>query len=308
MFPIKQSTALTIPFFCHDADGDAVTGLSDGDFTKRISQGSGAFAAMTVTITEMENGWYSIPLSTSHSNTLGILTIVFTHASIKQVNLQFRVHARLPDDLAHPTVSGRSFDVTSAGLIGIDLDNTVGSLAAGSEITGLNDPTAAAVADAVWDEAKAGHTAAGSFGEEVQAHSLSTEITALNDPTAAAVADAVWDEAIAGHVAGGSFGEEVQSHSTFDNTADQVIVTTNNDKTGYTLSATGVDDVLDEVVEGTITLRQAVNLFLSVLTGKSSGGGTATLVFRDTADSKNRLSVTVDANGNRTAVGTRDGA
>ena len=79
-------------------------------------------------------------------------------------------------------------------------------------------------------------------------------------------------------------------------------------KTGYELSATGVDAILDEVVENSITFREALSLFLSALTGKSSGGGTATLVFRDTADTKNRLSVTVDANGNRTAVGTRDGS
>ena len=37
-----------------------------------------------------------------------------------------------------------------------------------------------------------------------------------------------------------------------------------------------------------------------------SGGGTSTLVFRDINDAKNRISATVDANGNRTAVGTRD--
>jgi len=76
----------------------------------------------------------------------------------------------------------------------------------------------------------------------------------------------------------------------------------------YSLSIATQSPVMEQgVVEGTITLKQAVALFLSVLTGKSSGGGTATVVFRDTADSKNRLSVTVDADGNRTAVGTRDG-
>ncbi|MCH7793125.1 MAG: histidine ammonia-lyase, partial [Planctomycetes bacterium] len=42
-------------------------------------------------------------------------------------------------------------------------------------------PTAVENADQTWDEAKAGHTAGGSFGEEMQAHALSTEITALND-------------------------------------------------------------------------------------------------------------------------------
>src|SRR3972149_5822426 len=76
----------------------------------------------------------------------------------------------------------------------------------------------------------------------------------------------------------------------------------------YFLSIATQSPVMEQgVVEGTITLKQAVALFLSVLTGKSSGGGTATVVFRDTGDSKNRLSVTVDADGNRTAVGTRDG-
>ena len=55
-----------------------------------------------------------------------------------------------------------------------------------------------------------------------------------------------------------------------------------------------------------ITLAGAFKLILAVLAGKSSGGGTATIVFRDIADSKNRISATVDLDGNRTAVGTRD--
>jgi len=69
------------------------------------------------------------------------------------------------------------------------------------------------------------------------------------------------------------------------------------------------DAVADEEYDndGTaITLRGTIKLLLAVLSGKSSGGGTATIVFRDIADSKNRISATVDANGNRTAVGTRD--
>lgn len=59
--------------------------------------------------------------------------------------------------------------------------------------TNLNDPTAAVIADAVWDEAKAGHVGAGSFGEEVQAHALSSEISALNDLSAAEVNAEVLD-------------------------------------------------------------------------------------------------------------------
>jgi len=126
MYPIKQSTALTVPFFAHDVAGDAVTGLSDGSFTKRISKNGGSFAAMTVTISEMENGWYSIPLSTSHSDTLGLLSITFTNAGSKQINLQFRVSVRIPDDLAFPATTGRSIDVTTGGAVGIDWANVEG--------------------------------------------------------------------------------------------------------------------------------------------------------------------------------------
>lgn len=117
MYPLKQSTALTVVFFAHDINGDAVNSLTDGSWTKRQSKNGGAFAAMTVTVTYMENGWYSLPLSTAHTDTLGINTIVLTNAGCKQVNLQYRVHARLQDDLAFPATSGRSMVVDAAGLV-----------------------------------------------------------------------------------------------------------------------------------------------------------------------------------------------
>jgi len=61
------------------------------------------------------------------------------------------------------------------------------------------------------------------------------------------------------------------------------------------------------VAEGAHTYADLLRLSTAVLTAESSGGGTATIVFRDLGDTKNRISATVDANGNRTAVGTRDG-
>jgi hypothetical protein len=61
------------------------------------------------------------------------------------------------------------------------------ALAKGTGVTGFNDPDSATIADAVWDEAKAGHVAAGSMGEEIQSHALSSEVSALNDLSAAQV-------------------------------------------------------------------------------------------------------------------------
>lgn len=84
-------------------------------------------------------------------------------------------------------------------------------------------------------------------------------------------------------------------------------------------TATACDDVeqvcqvndgstlLDSVagVETGLTVRQALRLMSSALFGKASGLGTTTAVYRDYGDTKDRLTVTVDASGNRSAF-TRD--
>jgi hypothetical protein len=79
------------------------------------------------------------------------------------------------------------------------------------------------------------------------------------------------------------------------------------DKSGFRLSTTGVADIWAYVIEGTWTAVQFMRLFASALLAKCSGMGTTTAVFRDVDDTKNRLSVTVDVDGNRSAFGTRDG-
>lgn len=99
----------------------------------------------------------------------------------------------------------------------------------------------------------------------------------------------------------------ISSRSTFDPATDTVTVGTNNDKNNYNLSATAIDAILDEVVEGSLTMRQVLRVFLSMLAGKCSGGGTTTISFRDVADTKDRIVMVVDSNGNRTSI-TLDGS
>jgi hypothetical protein len=95
----------------------------------------------------------------------------------------------------------------------------------------------------------------------------------------------------------------------FPISAEYMVVTANvydtlcsTDVFNVEVTAAGVDSILDEVVENTLTLREAVMLIKSVCAGKSAGGGTASITFRDDADTKNRVTATVDVNGNRTAV------
>lgn len=55
-------------------------------------------------------------------------------------------------------------------------------------------------------------------------------------------------------------------------------------------------------VETGVTVRQALRVFLAALAGKANGAATTTMHFRDQADGKNRITATVDADGNRTAI------
>lgn len=82
----------------------------------------------------------------------------------------------------------------------------------------------------------------------------------------------------------------------------QVTVGTLNDKTGMRLSATGVDDVLDEVVLGSYTMRQLLRGIAAATVGKLSGAATTTIVIRSADDAKDVITATVDSNGNRSAV------
>ncbi len=78
---------------------------------------------------------------------------------------------------------------------------------------------------------------------------------------------------------------------------DVLIIAQVNDGTALLDVAAGV--------ETSLTVRQFMRLTASALFGKASGLGTATAVFRDYGDTKDRLTATEDTSGNRTAV-TRD--
>jgi hypothetical protein len=101
----------------------------------------------------------------------------------------------------------------------------------------------------------------------------------------------------------------VDTSTTLDDKLDALAVDITNIllDTGTTIpgliaALPNVAAILDGAVEGTITLRQATRVLLAYLAGRANGGGTATVNFRDQANSKNRIAMTVDSNGNRSAV------
>lgn len=59
---------------------------------------------------------------------------------------------------------------------------------------------------------------------------------------------------------------------------------------------------LADGIETNRTLRQGLRLILAALVGKLSGAASGPVLFRDSNDTKDRISITGDADGNRTAV------
>jgi hypothetical protein len=171
------------------------------------------------------------------------------------------------------------------------------------------------VAGAVWDKERASHTTAGSFGQGVA--SVQGNVTG----SVASVTGAVGSVAgnVGGNVAGsvgsvtGAVGSVTGAVGSVTgnvggNVAGSVgsvtaeVTPTAASKTGYRLSATGVDDVLDEVVLGTYTLRQLMRGMAAMGLGKLSGAATTTITIRSADDTKDVVVSTVDADGNRSAV------
>lgn len=264
--PIRnQAFRATFPLI--DADGDLVTAAAGLD--SEVSKDGGTFADCVNEATEIatSSGMYFLDLTAAEMDADTVVVIVKTSTSgAKTTPIILYTAARDIDDLAFPTTSGRSIDVTATGEVGIDLDNASGALGTAqfdaayltaaliaTDAIGAAELAADAVAeiaDAVWDEAIAGHVGVGSFGEEVQAHATSAEVAGVQSDTdniqtrlpaalvggridssvgavaanaitaaglaadvSAEIADQVWDELLAGHLAAGSTGEALNDAS-----------------------------------------------------------------------------------------------
>lgn len=86
---------------------------------------------------------------------------------------------------------------------------------------------------------------------------------------------------------------------TIDGIVDAILLDTGTD--GVPLTAAAVDAIHDEVVEGTITMRQFLRLILASTAGVTGGSGTATVTFKGVDDTTTRITATVGS-GNRTAI------
>lgn len=95
MMILKQSTAFNFPVFMTDST-DHISGKTGATLTITASKDGAAFASITPTVTELANGWYSLALTTTHTNTLGALLLHVTASGADPTDLSAQVMASLP--------------------------------------------------------------------------------------------------------------------------------------------------------------------------------------------------------------------
>lgn len=324
---LKQSTAVTLKIgpFLDDTDGKtAETALAIAQADVRLSKNGSDIAQKTeaTSCTHDELGIYGCPVDDTDTATLGRLQLwvhesgalpiwheytvlpanvydsMFSTDKLEVDILQIGGVAQSATDLKDFADAG--YDPATHKVQGMVLVDTVTALTGHTAQTGdsfarLGAPAAASIA--------ADLLAIDNFVDEIESRLTAARAGYLDNLSAGAVALA---SALTTHDGKLDTVDGIVDAILLDTGTDGVVVAAAS-KTGYALSAAGVDAIIDEVVEGTLTLRQMLRILKAATAGKSAGGGTATLTFRDVADSKNRISATVDANGNRTAI-TVDGA
>jgi len=165
---LKQSqTSQALMFLMVDST-DHISGKTGLSPTVTLSKNGGSFASPSGAVTEVGNGYYKVAGNATDTATLGPLILHATGTGADPTDVEYMVVAFDPlsaTDLGlsrlDATISSRStLDAsgvrTAIGLASANLDTQLDAL-----------PTAAENADAIWDEATAGHTTAGTYGGRV---------------------------------------------------------------------------------------------------------------------------------------------
>jgi len=94
---LKQSTTRNIMVLMVSST-DHITGVAGATLTITASKNGGAFASITPTVTDRGNGWYSLALTTAHTDTLGDLALRITAAGCDPTDLTRQVVTLLPGE------------------------------------------------------------------------------------------------------------------------------------------------------------------------------------------------------------------
>lgn len=101
---LKQSTNRNRLIFMADSS-DHVTGKEGLTLTITASKDGAAFASISPTVTERGDGWYSLALTTSHTDTLGDFGLHIEATGADPTDAIDQVVAALPGEVTDATVT-----------------------------------------------------------------------------------------------------------------------------------------------------------------------------------------------------------
>lgn len=303
---LKQSTAsqeVPLGYFLDSTDGNTEeTGLTIANTDIKLWKNGATTLANKNSggATHISNGIYYAVLDATDTNTVGPM-VIFVHVSGA---LAVRVECHVYEEAIYDALYGASaagFDANGR----VDIGSWLGTAVTTSSTTSKPEVDVHSISD----DATAANNAELDYDGTGYAKANSTIGTCTTNTdmrgtdsaaTAAALATAQADLDTITGTDGVTLATAQALYAPAKAGDAMALVTDAWDAAA--VADDGVDAVLDEVVEGTTTLRQMQRGFASALLAKAAGLDTTSATFRDLADLKNRITATVDASGNRTAV------
>lgn len=338
----------------HSTTQSAISGLNDISATD-------VWAAATRTLTAGTNIVLAKGTGVTGFNDLSAAQVnAEVDTALADINLDHLISSAVDTDFATTVHLNSVIGQLADNGTSASFDRTTDSLEAIAS-SGGGGPTAADIADAVWDETLADHLTAGSTGASLNAAGSAgdpwtttlpgsytgsqagkiladiltdtADIASLNDlsqadiRTAVGLSSANLDTQLSNIVADtnelqGDWVDGGRLDLILDARASQTSVNNLNDlsqadiRTAVGLASANLDTQLDALPTATevatqvlasgdvdgYSLEETLKLCLAALAGKLSGAATTSIVIRASDDSKDRITATVDANGNRTAI------
>lgn len=288
----SESTAARRRVYFHlvDATDGMTPETGEASGQPQISTNGGSFANTSATLTSIGNGRYYVELTTGELGTLGNLQLRYKSAATAEAVASVQVVLNSP----FVALASQSSVDTLAGYV----DTEVAAIKAKTDNLPSDPADASDIAASFTTVNGTLTTIAGYLDTEVAAIKAKTD----NLPS---------DPADASDIAA-SFSTVNSTLSTLSGYVDTEVaaIKAKTDLIPASPAATGdvpsaatiAAAVWAHVVEGAYTAKEYYRLMASALFGKLSGAATTTVAIRDTGDTTNRITATVDAYGNRSAV------
>lgn len=306
---ITQSAARNLMVLMVDS-ADHVTGKTGLTLTLTLSKDGAAFASISPTVTERGNGWYSVALTSSHTDTVGDLVLHATASGADPTDVREEVAAasaggtdwtsgereqirhRLGIDGTASAPSASPSLASSAQVAAIETDTQdLQARVPAALVSGRIDASVGAMAAGVVTAAAVG---TGAIDADALASDAVTEIQAglATSSEVAAVGSAVLTRAAPGD-AMDLVADAVDAAALAASAVSEI-------QSGLATSAevVAVPAAVGALEKDGLTLLEHQGLQSGMLAGKVTGGPGHIFV-RDVGDTRNVAEIVADENGNR---------